>query len=162
MLIMFSTGESCAADSNSNANYVHWMQKWEVSDYLSKILLSYRLLFGQVKASRDLFNKCKPMGNGNLTPDPYLAILCSTKDPIEGIGDKEAYLLQPSFPYLRARLLKDHLDKQKPKGWMDLWRDRRDSAEWWTFWTVLFIGSLGLLLSFISTIATVLTLWRQW
>jgi hypothetical protein len=155
---------SCAADSDADHAHSSWIQQWEVSEYLSEILVSYRLLFGQNKVSRELFDKIKPLKSNDFIPDPYLIDLCHSKHPPTHIVDKDAYLLVSSFQFLRTRLgrLKDYLDNMKPKTWREMWRDRRNSPEWWTFWTVLTVGSLGLTLSTISTIATVLALWRQW
>ena len=54
----------------------------------------------------------------------------------------------------RLRELKAYMDSQKPGGISALWRDKRDTLQWYTFWAVIIIGSLGLCLSFLGLIVT--------
>lgn len=50
----------------------------------------------------------------------------------------------------RLRIIKAHIDNQKPKGIRGLWVDKRDSLQWYTFWAVVFVGSIGLVLSLLA------------
>ncbi|KAK3365466.1 hypothetical protein B0T24DRAFT_635918 [Lasiosphaeria ovina] len=151
---------SCATDSDE----ANWLREWEVTEYLSEVLQSYRLLFGQNKASRDLFQKIKPSAAFAFAYDPLLDELCSSPHPVGHLVDREAYPLLPTFPFLGGRIqeLQNQLDARKPRTWGDLWRDRRDSAQWMTFWTVLIFGGIGITLNLLSFIVGFLQLWRQW
>jgi hypothetical protein len=57
------------------------------------------------------------------------------------------------FDYLRDRLLElyDVVFQSPPVSWAQLWRDRRNPQQFWTFWIALII--LGLTL--ISTVASI-------
>ena len=50
----------------------------------------------------------------------------------------------------RVRILKAYMDMQKPSGLRALWRDKRDSGQWYTFWLVSIIGGIGILLALAS------------
>ena len=52
----------------------------------------------------------------------------------------------------RLRILKAHMDSQKPGGLRGLWEDNRDSLQWYTFWAVVIVGSFSLVLSFLGLI----------
>ena len=58
---------------------------------------------------------------------------------------------------LRCRLaiLKRQLEKARPRGWRDLWRDKRDEVQWITFWAVIVIGGAGLMLSLVQVVLQV-------
>ncbi|KAK3356745.1 hypothetical protein B0T25DRAFT_138654 [Lasiosphaeria hispida] len=150
---------SCATESDA-----HWIQEWEVSEYLREILQSYRLLFGQNRISREYFSKIKPAAPGTIDYDPLLDELCTGPGPVGDVADRRAYPLASTFPFLSSKLqeLKNHLDARRPTSWMDLWRDRRDSAQWLTFWTVLIFGACSVTLSFMANVLASLQLWRAW
>lgn len=134
-----------------------WATPDEVSQLLEETLTSYRLFFGQNKASRRLFRTLTPF---ELLPnegeDGLLNELCGRKrcNAWAKRPDRESYDLQHDFPILRSRIatINYHLSARKPRTWKDLWRDKRDSAQWFTFWAVLIIGGLGLLFSFIQVV----------
>jgi len=42
------------------------------------------------------------------------------------------------------------MDNQKPTGFRQLWVDRRDSLNYYTFWGVIAIGVLAILLALVS------------
>lgn len=143
------------------------MQDWEVPDYLSEILLSYRLLFGQSRASRQRFSNIQPLSQVSKDElDQLLIRLCSDEhSPVpERLLDQKDYPLMSSFPILRNRILRlqQYLDDQKPENWKELWHDRRNIADYWTFWSVLVLGTIGLILSSLSLAVGALQLWRQW
>ena len=56
----------------------------------------------------------------------------------------------------RIAVLQQQLATSKPRGWKELWRDKRDSAQWVTFWAVIIIGGLGLLLSLLQVVVAIL------
>jgi len=53
------------------------------------------------------------------------------------------------FPELgpRIKVLLDFMEKQKPRGFTALWRDKRDSNSWYTFWAAVIFGGTSLLLA---------------
>ena len=50
----------------------------------------------------------------------------------------------------RLRELKTYMDSRKPRSLSQLWKDSRDSLQWWTFWAVIFVGGASLFLAFSS------------
>jgi hypothetical protein len=50
----------------------------------------------------------------------------------------------------RVRILKAYMDMQKPSGLRALWRDKRDSGQWYTFWLVSIVGGISILLALAS------------
>ncbi|MCJ1365751.1 hypothetical protein MMC16_004876 [Acarospora aff. strigata] len=145
---------SCAAEPEEA---LQWASESDVCGLLHEILCSYRLLFGQNKEARKLFRRTRPFEDmPSEAHDPLLTLLCSRKsfDSFEVGKPQGSYRVARDFPMLRCRLaiLKRQLSVLKPRGWMELWRDKRDSAHWFTFWAVIIIGGAGLLLSFIQVI----------
>jgi hypothetical protein len=65
------------------------------------------------------------------------------------------------FPYFgdRIRLLTIRLREQKPRTLKQIWRDSRDTTQWWAFWLILIIGVPSLLLAFGSFAASVAQTW---
>lgn len=92
----------------------------------------------------------------NDVDDTILQQLCSTKDHQfpELFKERDFYRLKRDFPILRSRLaiLSHQMSNMKPRGWKELWKDRRDSANWFTFWAVIVIGGAGVLLAVIPVL----------
>ena len=147
---------SCGSEDPSE----QWVSQNDIHAFLNEILLSYRLLFGQVKSSRQFFRRhLEPLLAADVPPegqDPLLAQLCGSRLAATSIlaKEKSIYRLDKDFPMLHSRLaiLAKHVEGTKPRGWKELWRDKRDSAQWVTFWAVIIIGSLGLLLAFLQVV----------
>lgn len=138
-------------------NAGQWATTDDVTQMLQETILSYRLLFGQNKASRQLFQKFKPFENiPEAGRDTFLERLCGRKryHSNSNTPERENYDLTHDFPILRSRLLPllRHLSAKKPRTWRELWEDKRDSASWLTFWAVLVIGGMGLILAMLQTI----------
>jgi hypothetical protein len=149
---------ACAAPYPTGAP---WAGRDEVSQLLQEIVLSYRLLFGQNKASRHYFRSIKPFsGIPQEGRDEVLTSLCGQKRLQVGfnIHDREIYDLSSDFPVLKSRIavLLRHLSTKRPRTWRELWRDKRDSASWFTFWAVLFFGGIGIILAFMQVILQIL------
>ncbi|KAI1809448.1 hypothetical protein GGS20DRAFT_590594 [Poronia punctata] len=128
----------------------------DIVELLGEVLISYRLLFGQNMRSRRLFQKLTPfMDIPMRRRDDMLVRLCIDKefDLAPGlIKQRDVYEMARDFPHLRCKLvrLSHHLSQRKPRSWVELWVDNRDSASWLTFWAVIIIGGVGLLLAFIQ------------
>lgn len=130
------TLHSCAAPPMAAA---YWATHEDVNDLLRETLLSYRLLFGQDKASRRLLRSLNPFeGLPEGCKDHSLFILCGKKQSNFTIRlrEPEFYILSKDFPILRSRLaiLAHYFSHKRPRNWKELWNDKRDSASWFTFW----------------------------
>lgn len=146
--------DSYAAQSDDPSQ---WASKMEVTKFLQEILLSYRLLFGQSKESRHLFQSLKVFESEPVDMhDTLLPKLCQQKNislpPL--CNEREYYRLSRDFPILRSRIanLQHQMLSVKPRSWREIWNDKRDLAQWYTFWAVLVIGGSGIALSFIQVI----------
>jgi hypothetical protein len=62
------------------------------------------------------------------------------------IPHQVSYELYPALGD-RIKILINHLEKQKPKGFVALWRDQRDSNTWYTFWAAVIFGVTALVLA---------------
>ena len=138
-----------------------WASEEDVTKVLRETLLSYRLLFGQNNQARKLYKRLDPFAGIPLEgQDNLLSKLCGRKSFREtGIPrDKESYDLRQDFPILRSRLvnLQRELARSKPRSWKELWRDKRDSAGWFTFWAVIIFGAISILLSAIQVLLQIL------
>lgn len=152
LLIFFS---SCAAQTDDNQT---WASEVDVAQLLHEILLSYRLLFGQSKDSRRLF---RSMGAFNReTPeahDPLLEQLCNCKSVTllpSSCKERDFYRLRRDFPVLRGRIasLQQQMHNLKPRGWTEIWKDKRDSAQWYTFWAVIIFGGSGIIFAAVQVV----------
>ena len=92
----------------------------------------------------------------NGADDMILHQLCSSKEHHfpEVFKERDFYRLKRDFPVLRSRLatLSHQMSNMKPRGWKELWKDKRDSAHWLTFWAVIIIGGAGILLAVIQVL----------
>lgn len=135
----------------------------EVTDILNETLLSYRLLFGQSKASRDIFRRLHRNSlELSRSGDRLLYNICALSrfEHAAVPNDRPMYYAEREFPILgeRIKLLAKELKAVKPKSWKELLRDRRDTLQYWTFWLVAIIGSTSIILTFIQVVLAGLTL----
>ena len=159
-------GNSCASQS---VKCQQWVNSEDITDFLREVLLSYRLLFGQSKSGRHYFRRTVSTHIYEDIPrqgqDPLLARLCGRKsiDLLAHGRERKTYRLARDFPMLRCRIaiVQQQLATSKPRGWKELWRDKRDSAQWVTFWAVIIIGGLGLLLSLMQVILAIVQITHQ-
>jgi hypothetical protein len=136
---------------------VPWASEEDVTELLRKILLSYRLLFGQSRRSRRLFRRLRPFTHvPHEGHDRFLSLICGKKQcefPITLI-EREEYDLAGDLPHIRARIerLNSYASSKKPRSILQLWRDKRDSTAWLALWSVLIFGSVSILLGMIQAI----------
>jgi hypothetical protein len=148
--------------------------------YKREVLLSYRLLFGQNRQSRQYFNKFerKLVTNSKHQYDPFLDIICgkpngkclrsyprelwpdSSTDHNGWLLEQDVYSTSLDFPLLGHRLQKlQQFDlRQQPSRVRDLWRDRRNPLQWYTFWAVVIVGGVSIVLSFLQLLVSSLQL----
>jgi hypothetical protein len=56
------------------------------------------------------------------------------------------------FPIFQTRLrhLRHYMDQQRPRGFRQLWRDRRDTLSYYTFWGVIIFGGASVVLALLG------------
>jgi hypothetical protein len=78
----------------------------------------------------------------------------------EGLSKTLAYRRYPILAP-RIKLLLDYMEKQKPRGFRALWRDKRDSNAWYTFWAAVIFGLMALLLALASLAVSAAQTWAS-
>ena len=90
-----------------------------------------------------------------------VAFLESEKQTFHEHGPFEVIrtLTLSDFDHWRDRLLELHEEifQSPPVSWAQLWRDRRNPQQFWTFWVAIMI----LLLTVMSTVATIIQAWAS-
>jgi hypothetical protein len=68
------------------------------------------------------------------------------KELLDFLGE-ETNQITEALPYSRfpelgplVQVLMEFMQKQKPRGFRALWRDKRDSNSWYTFWAAVILG----------------------
>jgi hypothetical protein len=134
-----------------------------------EVLMSYRLLFGQTRGARRLAKaELKVLREEQGSEyDHLLDLLCvrpcggmvralplslwpATCRSFEGsLQEESTYSSQDDFPMFGQRLakLQEFSLRQQPSKLRDLWRDRRNPLQWYTFWAVLIIGGVSIVIS---------------
>ncbi|KAI9780927.1 MAG: hypothetical protein M1816_002619 [Peltula sp. TS41687] len=71
--------------------------------------------------------------------------------------ESETYLARDDFTVFGPRLLRlQHYNmRQQPSKVKDLWRDRRNPLQWYTFWAVLWIGGASIVLAVLQLLVGV-------
>ena len=145
-----------------------------ISLYKREVLLSYRFIFGQTRNARTTFRKSEhkrvPRFEGKY--DPLLKVLCcksldralhplpaglwleSWRDFAGNLLDQDLYSADADFPIFGSRLLdlQTFVSQQPAEGIWDMWRDRRNPAQWYTFWAVIILGGCALIIGIIQTV----------
>lgn len=144
--------------------------------FRQEVLLSYRIVFGQDKASRALFRnqikKQEPEGTA-LSRDPLLDILCGERTSSSKIRALPAclwpkscrnfdnqlqnfdeYSIASDLPLLGGRFLaiQEFNLRQRPRSFWAFWRDTRDKPKWYTVWVVLIVGILAIILAIVQIV----------
>lgn len=161
LLIFFS---SCAAQSDDNQNRASGL---DVAQLLYEILPSYRLLFGQSKDSRRLFRSMGAFkGEPPEAREPLLELCISKSVTLlpSFCKEREFYRLRRDFPVLRGRIasLQQQMHNLKPRGWREILKDNRESAQWYTFWAVIIFGGSGIILAAVQVVLQAAQLTGHW
>jgi sterol desaturase/sphingolipid hydroxylase (fatty acid hydroxylase superfamily) len=74
--------------------------------------------------------------------------------------ESNTYSARDDFPVFGQRLLalQRYNRRHQPSKITDLWRNRQNPLQWYTFWAVLVVGGSGLLLAILQLIIGVLQL----
>ena len=149
-------------DLQVNGNFLMETSGVSARDYMSEILRSYSLLFGDDGTSRQLYRNSekKKIKKSFGFRDIHLDILCHLEDakktPAAEIQmqSKISYTTKQDFPLLAPRLvrLQNFIADQSPRGFWSLWKDKRDLNRWVTLWAATFLGFIGLGLAFLQII----------
>lgn len=85
---------------------------------------------------------------------PPAAWPISCRDSEQRLQERDVYSAVEDFPRLGRRLMqlqKFNL-RQRPSKLTDLWRDRRNALQWYTFWAVLIIGGMANLIAVLQLV----------
>ncbi|KXT09813.1 hypothetical protein AC579_10512 [Pseudocercospora musae] len=128
----------------------------KVSEYMQEVLLSTHMIFGQFSKARKTFKSSTGSGNiSSLSPDPLLPVLCTGQWPFADLirRPKKRYVLGQDFPLLGEKLqvIADYTNGSQPTNVWDLWKDKRNPLQWWTFSAVVLVGGFGLLFAILQT-----------
>ncbi|KAJ5254130.1 hypothetical protein N7524_011310 [Penicillium chrysogenum] len=91
-------------------------------------------------------------------PSEIWPITCRT---MEGhLQQSDVYSARDDFPRLGQRLIKlqQFSLRQRPSKLTDLWRDRRNPLQWYTFWAVLLVGGLANMLAALQLLVAIVAL----
>ena len=101
---------------------------------------------------------------GDTGEDTLLPCLCGENwlkqgvyEDIDASGVKSVYSARADFPFLADRLLslQDFVVTQCPSDWRTVWRDRRDTARFWTLWAVMVFGGTSIIIGIIQVALSV-------
>lgn len=140
-----------------------------------EILMSYRVLFAQTRSSQRLVGAALKLLKSQEPQhyDSLLDLVCATplqalvqndlgRHPMlwpvscrtfeDVLQEQDTYSSQDDFPLFGQRLakLQEFNLRQQPSRLRDLWRDRRNPLQWYTFWAVLLVGGFSLRLGVLS------------
>jgi hypothetical protein len=121
--------------------------------FLKEIRQSYQLIFADAYSSRHFYTSKELRRLREFGPvDPYLSQLCGRSSRIA--NQRNSYSKLTEFPILAARLsvLQDYIQRQNPNSLRMIWRDKRNSYQWWTFWAVVVFGCMSIVLSLVQTV----------
>lgn len=133
------------------------MDDQKLKDLMQEVLLSLYVIYGQCSASRRTFCESEAFaGVPEIKRDPLLQEVCGGRWNFKNFGcrPKRVYKIGDSFPILGAKLafLTKHAHSQEPRSIGQLWKDKRNTLQWWTFWAVIALGVVGLTLSAAQTV----------
>lgn len=128
------------------------------------------MIFGQEATARRYFSTDKAFqGWPRSDHDQLLAIICRGQWPFQSstatlmtCEPKPIYYLGRDFPMMQAKIdfLVDVVANKQPKSLAELWKDKRNTAQWYTFWAVIFYGTLGLLVSLAQLATSIIALYK--
>lgn len=90
--------------------------------------------------------------------DPMLDNLCGKLKWISPTSladyglNRRSYRIDVEFPHLGKRFidLQRYSEAQTPNRLAELWTDRRNSLQWFTFWAVIVFGGISIFLSLVQ------------
>ncbi|KAI0457681.1 hypothetical protein F5B21DRAFT_68330 [Xylaria acuta] len=137
------------------------MDEEKLRGLMWEIMLSIHAIFGQGPKSRQKFDeKAAFSGIPRQRRDIMLKRLCSEA---WSFTHPDGYDYQPrriyqlstgNFPILGPKLayLNSEMARRRPKSLWQLWRDQRNTLQWWTFWLVVIFGVIAIAFMVVQTI----------
>ncbi|KAE9367031.1 hypothetical protein N431DRAFT_82491 [Stipitochalara longipes BDJ] len=133
----------------------------EIFKLHSDILLSWNLLFttGGVSTKKNMANYDRipkpPWVTGDDGDYQKSKHLSFDRSLTSAERKEEKHMVLKSYSEFtvfenRIRQLVYYMDTQKPQGFRQLWRDKRDTLSYYTFWGVIIFGSLSIFLALFS------------
>jgi hypothetical protein len=85
----------------------------------------------------------------------------STLDIHGQLQECDTYSARDDFPVFGSRLLQlqRYNMRQQPSRVRDLWRDRRNPLQWYTFWAVLWIGGVTIILAVLQLLVGIVQIY---
>ncbi|KAL7919268.1 hypothetical protein ACQKWADRAFT_323135 [Trichoderma austrokoningii] len=79
-------------------------------------------------------------------------------DVDDQLMESDTYSSGDDFPHFGSRLLavQQYNLRQQPRRIRDLWRDRRNPLQWYTFWAVLWVGGITIVLALLQLVAAII------
>jgi hypothetical protein len=149
---------SFKANSHTNSCVVDGIADEEkLKDLMREILLSLYVIYGQTPKSQQSFNGDDVFpGVESGQRDSLLQEICRGQWKFRSFRQrpKRIYNIRTDFPILGAKILfiTNQARLQEPTNLVQLWRDQRNTLQWWTFWAVITFGAIGTILAIIQTI----------
>lgn len=132
---------------------------------MCEILLSLYIIFGQVPRARRFYNPDKTFpGIPRSEQDSLLSVLCSGNWPFlsstSAPRSSGVYYLSRDFPMMQSKLdfLNTIIQHKEPRSFSQLWKDKRNTHQWYTFWAIIFYGTLGLVIALAQLAVAVIQL----
>jgi hypothetical protein len=96
-------------------------------------------------------------GDEDNDDDVYFYVLTYNYRRVLGAALNKDPVSYAQFPVFETRLrqLQHYMGSQKPRGLRQLWKDNRDSLNYYTFWGVIVFGLLSVFLAFFSLAVSV-------
>ena len=131
--------------------------------FFRDIVASYRLLFGQDKASMRVFKedlaRKSEQEKKTLRADPLFLDLCGKDWSKQAVYDelyipnvRTVYTASIGFPFFKQQLInfQEYAVTQQPIGWEGLWRDGRDPVRFWCLVVVIVFGISSIVIGLIQ------------
>lgn len=133
---------------------------------MCEILLSIYIIFGQVEKARRFYSPNKVFtGTHRNEHDNLLSMLCGGNWPFlystNGPRSSGIYYLSRDFPMMQSKLdfLNTVIQHKEPRSFSQLWKDKRNTHQWYTFWAIIFYGTLGLVIALAQLAVAVIQLY---
>lgn len=124
------------------------------------------IIFGQVDKARSLYSPEEAFhGAPESEHDNLLSILCTGNWPVlystNGPRSSGIYYLSRDFPMMQSKLdfLNTIIQHKEPRTFSQLWKDKRNTHQWYTFWAIIFYGSLGLVIALAQLAVAIIQLY---
>ena len=157
----FTTSETCAVTKTKEniGVRVHDLRV-DLRNFRARKILKHLLnapLPSKIARNKHSNSSADTISTFIATGPPYPLDLCWHLENIlttypQLVGEHDTMRSFSHFPRFgnRLRELKFYMDNQKPTGWYQMWKDKRDKAQHVTFWAVLIFGSISIVLALIS------------